>query len=421
MIKNHINFAIRITIALMNMSLSFLVVKLADNEGVATYFIALTYAYLFGMFFSYGFNGVVARKIPKILSLNPINEASDLAGKIFSAIIIWAFLIFSMALIVESVVDIFDFLKIKDRYLLAVVCSWALSFSLQNFISEVLRANSKHIASTVFSGGLSSLLSMVALCVKFYIDSRKLEGLSVIEIFTCSTVLQNITALIIYRNIIRFKLIGLNIFIKYLKDGFLYFLNSFFSYVLMQGVGLLVVGNMTNQDISSYGIFNRVTTALMMYGSVMFSMLSPKIVELHSIGDIGRLESVIRLSAKNVFLVTLIVSLPLLIFPAQLISLIFGHEYSYGYLSLVIMCLSVLVNIFTGIRGQLLLLTGYEGIQLRITVLTGISSFVLSYALIATWGLVGAAASVLLFITMQCVLEMIMVHRSLKIKTFAHF
>ena len=76
------------------------------------------------------------------------------------------------------------------------------------------------------------------------------------------------------------------------------------------------------------------------------------------------------------------------------------------------------VNIITGMRGYILMLTGYGYIQMNITIFCGLLNVLLCFFGMYYFGLIGVATSASLALIIQCILEMYFVKKKINISTY---
>ena len=80
----------------------------------------------------------------------------------------------------------------------------------------------------------------------------------------------------------------------------------------------------------------------------------------------------------------------LLFFPEEVLSL-FGKNYNDGKLALMILAGAQFINISTGLVGPLLNMSGHHVFMMWLSVVTLVANIALNFALIPTYGIIGAA------------------------------
>lgn len=163
------------------------------------------------------------------------------------------------------------------------------------------------------------------------------------------------------------------------------------SAILYNRISTVLLGILsTSTDVGVFSVTNKCASTVIFVLAAMNSASAPIMSSLYSKGDIIELQKVVTRSTRAIFTTSLIVSLTLLIFGGELLTL-FGPEYTSGIASLNILTVGQLINGSTGSVGCLLNMTGYERYS-AITVLAGaILNFLLSFFLIKMYGANGAA------------------------------
>lgn len=153
----------------------------------------------------------------------------------------------------------------------------------------------------------------------------------------------------------------------------------------------LVLG--TANAITGVGVFsvaNQLTMVTGQFSSSINVSAKPVVAELHHQGDIKQLEHIYQSTTKWSLMVQLPVFLTLVLFPAEILS-IFGQSFAAGAPALVILALADLINVGTGMGGIIIDMTGHTKLKLANSIIRLIIYIGLSFYLIPSWGLIGAA------------------------------
>lgn len=170
----------------------------------------------------------------------------------------------------------------------------------------------------------------------------------------------------------------------------------------------------TSQDV---GIYNAAFRTAALTGFILVavgSIATPKFAALYQQGDLNTLEVFVRQSTRLVSFLALPIWLFLLVFSESVLS-IFGEEFKQGSVVLMILATGQFVNVATGLVGSLLMMTGNERLVRNNLVLTGFMGVLWSLWLIPHYGVVGAAVSTALMLSMQNVIAVIQVWKKLNI------
>ncbi|MEJ2212168.1 MAG: polysaccharide biosynthesis C-terminal domain-containing protein [Anaerolineae bacterium] len=142
---------------------------------------------------------------------------------------------------------------------------------------------------------------------------------------------------------------------------------------------------------------------------------TPMIADLYHRQEMGRLESLFRISTKWGLYLSMPVFLTICFAPQELLYVVFGAEYASGGLPLVILAIGQLINVGTGAVGMLLIMTGRQNRWLALSAVALLASIALHLLLIPRLGLSGAALSTSIAVSGLYVGGLYDVRRSLKL------
>ena len=161
--------------------------------------------------------------------------------------------------------------------------------------------------------------------------------------------------------------------------------------VLQGQLSILILGALAAP--TQVGLF-RIALSIYVAASVPATFLAiavgPTIARLHSQRD-ERLQKVLSRSAQVQFATVLLICLPLLAFPAAMLSFVFGRVYGASAGALVVLLIGLLINAGFGLNSQLLNMTGHEKRLTEATVAGLATNIVVTAALVPSMGGVGAA------------------------------
>ncbi|WP_297762661.1 oligosaccharide flippase family protein [uncultured Alcanivorax sp.] len=176
------------------------------------------------------------------------------------------------------------------------------------------------------------------------------------------------------------------------------------------------------EGAAAVGIFE---VAIRAAGFVSFSLaavnkaLGPHISRSYHERKFGQLQSVMKKSARAVFLLALPVVMIYLIFGEWLLSFFYGDEYLATYAPLVILSLGQLVNSYFGSVGLLLNMSNSQGYVVKVNVINTAVNFVFSLILTSIFSLVGAALAYVLLLLIQNVVFWLYAKKQLGVNTLA--
>ncbi|MDH5612555.1 MAG: flippase [Gammaproteobacteria bacterium] len=203
-------------------------------------------------------------------------------------------------------------------------------------------------------------------------------------------------------------------------------LYSALPFLLMMGffelntrIPTLMLGSLA--DIQAVGFYN---VASLVSGLVSFILmavnvaLGPIISSLYASGEMNRLQRIVTLSARMMFLVGCLVALLLAVLRYWLLDL-FGPEFQEAGPILLILLLGQVINVAAGSVGTLLLMTGYEKYVVTAVGISTVLVFALNMFFIPLWGGMGAAYATVTGLVLWNVLLLHQVSRRLGIDSTA--
>jgi O-antigen/teichoic acid export membrane protein len=197
-------------------------------------------------------------------------------------------------------------------------------------------------------------------------------------------------------------------------------------FICLSGIGIinarmdiLLLGFL--RPASDVGIYKVVTLfaqvisiTLMIYNTVS----GPVIADMFYQSNKSELQKVVTLGTRITFFFTLIGVLILTIFGFWILKFFYGPLFSdKGYIPLVILLVSQLINVGFGAVGMILNMTNHEKITLRITLLSFIVNFVLNFALVPTFGINGSAVATAISVILWNVVLFVYVYKKVNVNS----
>ncbi len=157
-----------------------------------------------------------------------------------------------------------------------------------------------------------------------------------------------------------------------------------------------------DHDVAIYGgaarIINVVTIPLVMASAI----LAPMIAELNAQGQKERMERVLRAVATLGGLPAIAVILVFVAFGGPLLELLYGDPlYRAGWLVLVFLGIGQLVNVWSGVCVQVLMMTGHQKAVMNLTLVTSLLTILGAVVAVQEFGYLGVAAAFGLGIAIQ--------------------
>jgi O-antigen/teichoic acid export membrane protein len=153
--------------------------------------------------------------------------------------------------------------------------------------------------------------------------------------------------------------------------------------------------------------------------SMASAILTPMIAELHAKGQKDRLEKVLRVVATLGGLPAILVILLFVFVGGPGLELIYGNaSYRDGWPVLVLLGLGQLVNIWSGVCAQLLMMTGHQKAVMSIALATSIMAIVAAILVVEPFGMVGVAFVFATGIALQNVIMVLHSYRVLGVRSY---
>lgn len=167
--------------------------------------------------------------------------------------------------------------------------------------------------------------------------------------------------------------------------------------VKFQGnIQTLLLGSLgTITSVGLFSVANQVNLVSSEFSSSINISAKPIMAELHDRGDFKQMGQIYQTANKWAFTVQLPVLLIMLFFPTQILS-IFGETFTDGATALVILAFASLLRVGTGMGGIIIDMAGYAKLKLANSIIRLVVYLGLNLLFIPRWGLLGAAAAILL-------------------------
>lgn len=182
---------------------------------------------------------------------------------------------------------------------------------------------------------------------------------------------------------------------------------------------ILLLGGMSSAEnvgkfrVASIGA-SLVTFSLMVVNAV----LAPQVARLYKSGDLIKLQKIITLSVRVVFILTIPIVSFLIVFGEELVVFVFGDQYLGASSALTILCVGQMVNVSAGSAGLVLNMTGHEMLTLKGIVTALIVSVFLTILLVPTFGIIGAAIAAASSLSVWNIILVFLAYKHTGINTF---
>lgn len=169
------------------------------------------------------------------------------------------------------------------------------------------------------------------------------------------------------------------------------------------------------EEVGIYKVVSSICT-LVIFGFMSVQIvLSPKIARLYINGNLRELKDIIKVGTRTILLIALPVFCVLVIFGEKLLEIIFGHEYTAGYLPMIILAVGRVINAAFGLTTVLLNMTSNENTNMKIVFLSAILNIILNLLFIPFMGMSGAAITTVVTLAVWNISSWFAVRKKLKI------
>jgi O-antigen/teichoic acid export membrane protein len=187
--------------------------------------------------------------------------------------------------------------------------------------------------------------------------------------------------------------------------------------MLQSQLSILLLGALTlPAEVGLFRIALSVWAVTAVPTILVATAVGPTLARFHSQSD-ERLQKIVTYSAWVQLLCVVLMSIPLFLFPKELLGLVFGQEYVGAAPALLLLLVGQIVNVFFGVNSQLLNMTGNERSLTKATLWGVLVNIVATSALVPSWGALGAAMGTALSILTWNVITWAQARRLLQIDT----
>ena len=165
-----------------------------------------------------------------------------------------------------------------------------------------------------------------------------------------------------------------------------------FVYLFVTTTDKLMLGYfLSSKDVGIYTPAVVIASLLDFVNSAFKYRFLPTASEYFSKNDMGSLEPLYKSTSRWSFLMVYPIFLFILVFPKELLTILYGGEYTGGYMALIVLAVGIAVNDFSGTSANILVAGGRTRLNLLCEVIAAVTNVGLNILLIPIFGIVGAA------------------------------
>lgn len=295
---------------------------------------------------------------------------------------------------------------------------WAVVQALQRFLDEAFRGLHDLRLASIFGGIVTGILTVIFYAMLWVGGKADLESVLILNVvaFVISVLLAGAVLAAKIRPLRGEGELAVKEIIAISWPLFFASLTN----ILLLRADLWILGMYRPEhEVAMYGAAARIITVMTIPLSMASAILSPMIAELHAQGQKDRLEKVLRAVATLGGLPAVIVIL-LFIFVGQPgLELIYGNAlYREGWPVLVLLGLGQLVNIWSGVCAQLMMMTGHQKAVMVIALGTSALAILGAVLAVRPFGMVGVAFAFAAGIALQNIIMVVHSYRVLGVRSY---
>ncbi|MDZ7696614.1 MAG: flippase [Deltaproteobacteria bacterium] len=170
-------------------------------------------------------------------------------------------------------------------------------------------------------------------------------------------------------------------------------MTSTMTFVIGQ-TGVIMLGIFRSEaEVGYYAIAVSIASLTVFVLKAVNSMAGPKFSELYHSDKLDELFHVAKKSAKLIFWITVPILFFLIFFGKQLLSQIYGPDFSVAYWAMVLLILGQFINSISGATGLFMNMTGNQNMFRNFVFIATLINIGLNILLTPTYGLYGAATA----------------------------
>ena len=296
---------------------------------------------------------------------------------------------------------------------------WVVVQVLQRFIDEMFRGLHDLRLAAIFGGIVTGVL-IVGFYATLYLtkgqaDLRNILILNVIA-FGVSML---VAGFVLMRKIRPLRGEGELAVREIVAISWPFFLASITNIILLRADLWILGMYVSEQNVAVYGAAARIITVVTIPLTMASAILAPMIAELHAQGQKDKLEKVLRAVATIGGLPAVVVIL-LFVFVGQPgLELLYGDAlYRQGWPILVMLGLGQLVNVWSGVCVQLLMMTGHQISVMVITLMASLVAILGAVLAVEPFGMYGVAGAFAAGIALQNILMVVHSYRTLGVRSY---
>jgi len=189
--------------------------------------------------------------------------------------------------------------------------------------------------------------------------------------------------------------------------------------LLISKTDVILIGYYLNtQDVGIYAAALTIASLLNIISTAFAYIFLPVVSGLFGKGEMTVLNSIFKSASKWMFLIVFPMLLYILLFSKEIITLLYGANYSIGYLAFIILAIGTSLGNLTGFTGSILVGSGRTKLNLLCEVVPGLCNVIFNITLIPRFGIIGAAIGNCSAYSIRTILFVAFVYKATKMQPF---
>lgn len=400
-------FSGKILTAFSGLAVNALLARLLTPDEMGAYFLTLSMVCVFAMVAQMGLTWTIVRLVAESMG-------TGMPARARMAVRLTIRLAGLGALVMACVLAFGGGVWIAERLFHSTLMSrvvglaavWMILIAFQQLIAEVYRGFHDIRLATIFGGLATGLLAMIIFFWLWLLQGH--SDLSQVILITLVAGFSSValSSLILWKKLSTFPLpAGDEITTSdIICISWSLWITSLTFLALLQA-DLWIMGLFRSpEEVAVYGAVARIVTLVTIPLLIVNAVAPPLIAEMHSQEKTKEMEKAMRTVVTFAGLPSLIVLGLFIFFGDFILGLCFGEHYQVGGVMLVILSVGQLANVWAGLCGQTLILTGHQMTMMVIAIVSGLFMIIGAWLLVEAYGGIGVASAAATGIIIQNVL-----------------
>lgn len=400
--------------------INILLARILSPGEFGTYILIFSMVAIFSLVAQLGLPQTIIRLISESIALDEKFKARQYIIEVIEIAVLGCFVVGTLMFFYAGpwiAVNVFDDVAIIPVMNFAVV--WMVIVVFQQIFVEIYRGFHDIKKASIFSGPITSIVSIfIFTLIWFFVGESNIE--LIVKLAVAAVLVSVLLSAYKIRSIIiglpKTKLIRSSIVI--LSNAWPLWITSITVFIITQADVWIVGYVLDSESVALYGAAAKLAMVMSILSSLLYAVLPPIISAMNVKGELEKLQKLLRASAFVNSIIIFPLFLMFLFWPGYFLGFLFGVYYIEASSVLIFLSIGLLFNVVTGMRGYVLMLTGYGRTQMMISLVGGLINVILCSLGAKIWGIAGVSAGAMIGMVVQCIMEIVVVKLKLGIWTY---